>query len=125
MKISTWSVLVLIVGLTGVIYANGGSRASAPVVVINPIEVPEGRKMEALEIWDRYAEYFRRQPGYLGTTLHESLDPTAKFTLINVARWESTESFMASLNSDALKSLGEGFPEDMPHYPSLYQIIRN
>lgn len=97
---------------------------SESVIVINPIEVPEGREKEALAIWDRYAEYFRKQPGYLGTTLHESLNPTSKFHYINVAEWESAEAFTKALQSEELKELGEGFPKDMPHYPSLYRVVR-
>lgn len=101
-----------------------GEEVKAEVIVVNPIEVPEGREAEALAIWDRYAAYFREQPGYLGTTLHESLDPSAKFHLVNVARWESAEAFLTALQSEELKAIGEGFPKEMPHYPSLYRIVR-
>lgn len=100
-----------------------GEEMKTEVVVVNPIEVPEGCEIEALAIWDRYAEYFRKQPGYLGTTLHESLDPSAKFHFVNVARWKDAESFLQALHSEELKALGEGFPEEMPHYPSLYRIV--
>ncbi len=98
--------------------------AEDQVIVINPIEVPEGRAAEALEIWDRFAAYFREQPGYVGTTLHESIAPDSKFHYVNVAVWESAEAFMTALQSEELKEIGDGFPEDMPHYPSLYRIVR-
>ena len=39
-----------------------------------------------------------RQPGYLSTALHRSLDPTAQFRSINVAHWESAQDFSAALN---------------------------
>ena len=100
-------------------------KQNAEVTVINPIQVPPGREAEALEIWDRYAEVFRQQPGYLGTQLHRSVDPKAKFALVNVAKWQSAEHFLKALNSDAIRSLGQGFPEDMPHFPSIYRVIRN
>lgn len=98
---------------------------SEHILVINPIIVPAGKEAQALAIWDSYAEYFRKQSGYIGTKLHKSLDPDAKFHYINVAEWENAEDFMSALNSDELNNLGEGFPEDMPHYPSMYQVIRN
>ena len=94
------------------------------VVIINPIEVPEGREEEAIAIWDSFAAYFREQPGYLGTMLHRALDPKAKFHLINVAKWESMDAFQAALQNDAIKDIGDGFPEEMPHYPAPYQVIR-
>lgn len=97
---------------------------SQHVTVINPIIVPTGKEAEALAIWDRYAEYFSKQPGYIGTKLHKALDPEAKFHYINVAEWKSADDFVRALNSDDLKSIGKGFPQDMPHYPSMYQVIR-
>ena len=114
--------------LAGAVIGAGRSGESAEersnVIVINPIEVPAGREAEALRIWDRYAEYFRAQPGYVGTRLHEALGTDAKFHYINVAEWKSVESFMSALQSDELKKLGEGFPPEMPHYPSLYRVVR-
>ncbi len=95
------------------------------VTTINPIEVPKGREQEALLIWERYAEYFRRQPGYIGTSLNRSLDPNARFHLVNVAQWESAEHFLAALNNEEIKKVGAGFPPEMPHYPSIYEVIRS
>jgi hypothetical protein len=34
----------------------------ANVIVINPFEVPKGKEGQALAMWDKFAEYFRRQP---------------------------------------------------------------
>lgn len=119
-------VLALVVSLFVIasgLFAN--STTEDQVIVINPIEVPEGRALEALEIWDRYAAYFRKQPGFVGTTLHESIAPDSKFHYVNVAVWESAEAFMTALQSEELKEIGDGFPEDMPHYPSLYRIVRD
>jgi hypothetical protein len=33
------------------------------VIVINPFDVPKGQEEQALAMWDRFPEYFRRQPG--------------------------------------------------------------
>jgi len=95
------------------------------VKVINPIEVPSGMGAEALAIWDAYADVFRKQPGYIGTQLHRSVDPNAKFLFINVAEWRSAEDFLRALDSDEIKAIGQGFPAEMPHYPSVYEIIRD
>ncbi len=93
-------------------------------IIINPIEVPSGREEEALAIWDQYAAYFRQQPGYISTKLHRALDPNAKFTYVNIAEWESMDTFMTALNSEEIKSIGDGFPQEMPHFPAPYEIVR-
>ena len=110
---------------TAIVLSTTATFAVDNIIVINSIVVPEGKEAKALEIWDSYAEYFRKQPGYIDTKLHKSLDPKAKFHFINVATWKSADDFMKALNSDEIKKIGEGFPQDMPHYPSMYQIIRN
>ena len=98
---------------------------STNITIVNPIEVPAGREAEALEIWDRYAAYFKNQPGYVGTRLHRSMDPKAKFHFVNIAEWESMDAFVAALHNEEIKSIGEGFPSDMPHYPAPYEVIRS
>ena len=114
-------ICTLVISVVGI---QAHANSSEHITVINPIIVPEGKEEQALEIWDKYAKYFRKQSGYIETKLHKSLDPKAKFHYINVAKWESTEDFMNALNSEELKKIGEGFPDDMPHYPSMYQVIR-
>ena len=57
----------------------------ANVTVINPFEVPEGKEEEALALWDKFADYFRKQPGYVSTKLHRAINPDARFHLINIA----------------------------------------
>ena len=52
------------------------------ITVINPFEVPQGREDEALSMWEVFAEYFRKQPGYISTKLHKAINPDAKFHFI-------------------------------------------
>ena len=94
------------------------------VVVINPFEVPPGKEDKALAGWELFAEFFRKQPGYVSTKLHRAISPDARFHLINVAEWESAEQFQAAINSDGLRKLSEGLNETFPHYPGIYEVIR-
>ncbi len=94
------------------------------VTVINPVVVPQGKEKEALDIWEKYSEYFGKQPGFISAKLHRSVNPKAKFHLISVAKWKSSKDFLRALNNEDIKKIGNGFPEDMPHYPSMYEIIR-
>ncbi|MBX2821213.1 MAG: antibiotic biosynthesis monooxygenase [Rhodothermaceae bacterium] len=64
------------------------------------------------------------EPGYVSTKLHRSLDPNAKFSFVYIAEWESMDAFLAALNNEEIKSVGEGFPTEMPHYPAPYEVIR-
>ena len=95
------------------------------VIVINPFEVPGGKEEQALETWDRFADYFRKQPGYVSAKLHRSIDPDARFHLVTVAEWESPNHFMAALNNPELQEIAETAKDHSPNYPGLYEVIRS
>ena len=97
----------------------------ANITVINPFEVPQGREDEALSMWEAFAEYFRKQPGYISTKLHKAINPDAKFHLVNIAEWESVEAFQAALSNPELQNIAKDLPSDIPHYPGLYEVIRS
>ena len=91
-------------------------------VLINVFEVPEGRDDEFLTGWEKARQFMEQQRGYVSTTLHRSLDPTARFRYINVAVWETPEDFYAALNDPVFAALRDATP--FAHYPSLYTVIR-
>ena len=95
------------------------------VIVINPFEVPKGQEEQALAMWDRFAEYFRRQPGYLSVKLHRAINPDARFHLVTIAEWESPNHFMAALNNQELRKIVETATDHSPNYPGLYEVIRS
>ena len=94
------------------------------VTLINPFEVPEGREAEALAEWEAAAVFLRKQPGYISTKLHEAIAPGSKFHFINVAQWESAEAFQAAVTNPEFQELTKSTVENFPHYPALYQMIR-
>ena len=94
------------------------------ITVINPFEVPPGREDETLSMWEAFAEYFRKQPGYISTELHKAIDPDARFLFVNIAKWESADAFQSALNNPDLMEVAKGLPSDIPHYPGLYEVIR-
>jgi heme-degrading monooxygenase HmoA len=97
----------------------------ADVTVINPFEVPQGREDEALSMWDAFAEYFRKQPGYISTKLHKAINADARFHLVNIAEWDSVEAFQAAISNPGLQDIAKAFPSDILHYPGLYEVIRS
>ena len=94
------------------------------VILINPFEIPEDREDECLAFWERAAEYMRKQPGFISTRLHRAIVPQARFTLINMAEWESVEHFEKAMNNEEFKKLVAPYMEVCPHFPGLYEVIR-
>lgn len=95
------------------------------VILINSFEFPKEKENEAIRYWELAADYMRSQPGFISTRLHKAVSPDARFGLVNVAEWESAEHFANVVNSDEFKSLTEPGKELFPHYPGLYEVIRN
>ncbi len=98
-------------------------KLEAKVVLINVFEVPEGKVNEAIKMWETARTFLKAQPGYISTELHQSLDNSARFQLINVAEWEDAESFKNA--TEAMKKSGN-LPkiDGLVGNPSLYKIIK-
>jgi heme-degrading monooxygenase HmoA len=97
----------------------------ANVIVVNPFEVSQGKEEQALETWDKFDGYFRKQPGYVSAKLHRAINPDARFHLVTVAEWESPDHFMAALNKPELQEIAESATDHSPNYPGLYEVIRS
>ena len=91
------------------------------VTLINPFEVPEGKEEEFVARWQDAAAHLRHQEGFIATRLHRSLDPSARFTFVNVAVWESPEHFRRAVSSQQFQEIARAMP--FPSQPALYQII--
>ena len=94
------------------------------VIVINPFEVPEGGEEQALAIWEKFAEFFCKQPGYVSTRLHRAVSPDARFHLVSISEWVSTEQFAAALQNPKVRTIAEGGMDGLRYYPGLYEVIR-
>ncbi len=93
------------------------------VVLINPFVVPAGSVEDAITMWEQARDYLKTQPGYISTKLHQAKSADAKFTLINVACWESAEAFRLatmSMRENANLSRVKNVFGD----PQLYEVIR-
>ena len=93
------------------------------VVLINPFEVPKGKEDEALQMWKRAADFLRRQPGFISTKLHKTIEPNARFHLVNIAEWETVAHFQSAINNIEFQKIIAGTMEAYPHYPNFYQVI--
>ena len=95
--------------------------ASADVTLVNAFEVPADKLEEAVAGWHRARDFLAGQPGYRSTTLLRSLDPEARFALVNVAVWESAEAFREA--SARMRAAGAYAPiEGVRFEPALYRV---
>jgi rhodanese-related sulfurtransferase len=67
-------------------------------VVIIPIEIDEEREAVYLDAWQDAAEMMATQPGFLRTYMFRTIVPGSKFSLVNVAEWESTRHWEEAMN---------------------------
>ncbi|MFI1753533.1 rhodanese-like domain-containing protein [Streptomyces sp. NPDC020571] len=59
-------------------------------VVIIPIEIDEEREGAYLDAWQEAADVMAHQPGFIRTYMFRTIIPGSRFSLVNVAEWEST-----------------------------------
>jgi heme-degrading monooxygenase HmoA len=114
------------IGLTAVMAAMLAVSAPAraqPVTLINVFEVPAVALEETLRYWEAARDILVRQPGYVSTRLHQSLAPDARFSLVNVAVWESPQAFAAA-NQAMQREMRLTLPAGVRFTPSLYRVVR-
>ena len=97
--------------------------AIAEVILINAFEVPSDQQEAVIAAWEDARDFLSTQPGYVDTALHSAVTPDARFELVNIARWESPEAFMAA--TQAMRASGVFVPpQGTVANPALYTIIR-
>jgi heme-degrading monooxygenase HmoA len=93
-----------------------------PLVLINAFEVPEANEDEFVAAWQSAREFLETQPGYAGTTLHQTVSPDSEFRFVNVARWQTAQEFQAAVTSDAFRAAAAGLAQFRSH-PGLYRVV--
>ena len=94
----------------------------ANFVLINPFEVPPQQSdVEFMVNWQKAANYFRTQPGFVSARLHRAVSPDPRFRFVNVAEWESPQAFQAAVTGDGFRALAGGAPAN---HPALYQVVK-
>ena len=109
--------------ITATALAAFAQTASADVTLINVFEVPEAQIETVISAWEDARDFLSEEPGYIETSLHQSLQPNARFQLINVARWESQSAFLQATTN--MRTAGI-FPEieGLGVNPALYTVVR-
>lgn len=93
------------------------------LTLINAFEVPTGKLDESILNWEQGRNFLQKQPGYISTALHQSITDDARFRLINIAKWESVETFTAAIKKMHAEP-GSSKVEGLLPNPALYTVIR-
>ncbi|MCK7612455.1 antibiotic biosynthesis monooxygenase family protein [Roseibium sediminicola] len=113
----------ILIATTGTTAMATDPAAGKPVTLINVFEIPEGQLDQTIAFWEKARNFLKKQPGFLDTSLHQSLSPDARFQLVNVARWQSPAAFQAAIEKMQKSDLGGGMRGAVFH-AALYRVIR-
>lgn len=95
----------------------------SPVTLVNCFQIPAGREDEFFALWQQVNNYMRKKKGYIGHTLHRSLEPGAQYRFVNVAQWSSQGDFQAAHDDGFRALVGQPVWRAFPSFPALYQVV--
>ncbi len=98
-------------------------KAEGPVTLINPFVVSKDKAQEAIVFWEHARDFLKKEPGYISTQLHQTIQDNATFYMINVAKWKSSAEFKAATQK-MRKELKIKPIEGVQGDPALYTVIR-
>jgi heme oxygenase (mycobilin-producing) len=81
-----------------------GPADAGPVTLINVFEIPAEQVDAFIEGWAERARIMSTHPGFRDTRLHRALSPEGRFQLVNVAHWDSAESYAAARADDEFQA---------------------
>jgi heme-degrading monooxygenase HmoA len=93
-----------------------------PIVLINAFEVPADSDDDFVRGWEAARDYLETQPGYIDAALHRTVSPDADFRFVNVAHWESAETFQVAIQSPGFREASR-LLSGYGHHPALDQIV--
>lgn len=92
-----------------------------PLVLLNVFTM-EAQDAEAfLKAWSEESEFFKKQPGYISTQLHQGVGGHTMY--VNYAVWESAAAFAAAFHNPIFKETAKAFPASVVALPHLVRKI--
>ena len=95
----------------------------AKITLINSFKVPAGRDEQFMALWTEVNTYMRQQPGYLSHRLHRAIEPDGQFRFVNVADWESHESFDKAHDDGFWQLVRKPEWQEFPAMPALFEVV--
>jgi heme-degrading monooxygenase HmoA len=96
-----------------------------PITLINIFEIRRDDVDAFLQEWRERAAFLGRQPGFRSLRLHRALEPDARFQLVNVAQWDSTEALQAATAQDRFRQSAQRSVQEfaVAAYPAVYRVV--
>ena len=92
-----------------------------PVVLLNVFTLDAQDSAGFLHAWSAESEFFKRQPGFISTQLHQGVGGTTMY--VNYAVWESATAFAAAFHDPRFKAAATQFPASVTALPHLIRKI--
>ena len=97
------------------------SDTGGPVVLLNVFTMESADSAAFLRAWSAESEFFKKQPGYISTQLHQGVGRTTMY--VNYAVWESAAAFAAAFHNPKFKETARQFPASVTALPHLIRKI--
>jgi heme-degrading monooxygenase HmoA len=94
------------------------------ITLINAFEITQvGKEDEFIQLWNETAHLMTKEPGFIDTKLHRSLDPKARFQFVNIAHWENPETWQQAIAANpGLQDWWKKIAVIAEANPALYNI---
>ncbi len=92
-----------------------------PVILVNTFQVEPEDADALLEAWAADAVYMEAKPGFISTQLHRGVAGSSTF--LNMAVWESVESFHGRLRRPQFQETFARYPDSTVASPHLFQKV--
>jgi heme-degrading monooxygenase HmoA len=92
------------------------------VTLINVFEVPPDRLEDFVEGWRTRAAIMASAQGFRDTCLHRAVSPGARFTLVNVAHWDSQADLEAAQANPAFRAAAPTGARAVAN-PAVYEVV--
>ena len=102
-------------------FANQLGESGGPAVFMNTFHVAPEDVDGFMEAWKADGEFMKRQPGYVSTQLHRGI--AGSTTFINVAEWDSVESFRAAASNPEFRASLSRYPDSSVASPHLFTRV--
>lgn len=97
------------------------SDAGGPLVLLNVFTLEPQDAEAFLKAWSAESDFFRKQPGYISTQLHQGVGGSTMY--LNYAVWESAAAFAAAFHNPEFKETAKQFPSSVIALPHLIRKI--
>src|SRR5881628_878059 len=92
-----------------------------PVVFINQFLVKPEDFERFLKAWQKDAEYFKGQPGFISAQLHKGIGASGIF--INYTIWESTTQFRNAVDKSDFQTWLSNYPDSTIISPHILKKV--